>query len=242
MDKLEPKIGVIIPNYNYGRYIDRAIESVYSQNYNQDLIYISVCDDCSTDDSLNILNKYVNNPRFTLTVNTENKKQPYTMNKAIEAIWDKVDIFAILDADDIMLPNKTTMLTNAIISGGGFVGASYGDYIHTYDNGRPDVVEFKEPFSRDRLKEECIVHSNAFISKYAYEKVMKEDGYLYDESLHPIQDYDMWLRIARHFMIIHVPVVLSKVLVHKDNSTNTVGQQRLSEQHRKLWNKLIASQ
>lgn len=241
MDKLAPRVGVIIPNYNYGRFIENAIDSVYKQNYDQDRIYISVCDDCSTDNSLEVLEKYKNNPRFSLTVNSENKKQPYTMNKAIEAIWDKVDIFAILDADDTMLPNKTPALVNEIARGNGFIGVAYADYVHVYDDGKPDMAEFKEPFSRNRLPRECIVHSNAFVSKRAYEKVMSIDGYLYDENLHPIQDYDMWLRISKHFMISHVPLILSRVLVHQNNSTNTVGQQRLLEQHKKLWNKLTAS-
>ena len=50
------KISVIIPNYNYARYLDQAIQSVMNQTY--DNLELIVVNNGSTDNSLEILAKY----------------------------------------------------------------------------------------------------------------------------------------------------------------------------------------
>ena len=48
-----PKVSVIIPNFNNEKYIEEAIKSVQNQSLKD--IEIIIIDDCSTDDSLNII-------------------------------------------------------------------------------------------------------------------------------------------------------------------------------------------
>ncbi|HIK58508.1 MAG TPA: glycosyltransferase family 2 protein, partial [Nitrospinaceae bacterium] len=51
-----PKVSVCIPTYNYAKYLPEAIESVLKQSYdNYELIIV---DDCSTDNSANVINEY----------------------------------------------------------------------------------------------------------------------------------------------------------------------------------------
>jgi glycosyltransferase involved in cell wall biosynthesis len=239
---MEPRVSVIIANKNYGKYLNRAIDSAYAQKYNPDKISIIVCDDGSTDNSLEVLQQYESRPNFQYIANDISRGQGYARNACIEKVWDNTDIFAILDADDVMLPNKTAILSAEIANGRGFIGVSYADYVHFYEDGKPDLLEFKEPFSRERLYSECIVHSNAFISKEALAYVKQKDGFFFDETLCPCEDYDLWLRIASKFMISHVPLILSKVLVHNQNSTNTTSNQHRAEKLQRIWNKLTASQ
>jgi glycosyltransferase involved in cell wall biosynthesis len=51
-----PLVSVIIPNYNYGRFVKDAIESVLNQTYRN--IEILVVNNGSTDNSLKVLNEY----------------------------------------------------------------------------------------------------------------------------------------------------------------------------------------
>lgn len=242
MAGMEPRVGVVIANHNYGHRIGEALNSVVNQKYPADKIRVAVCDDGSTDDSLEVINKYSGILNLTVLQNDIPQKQAYARNRCIEALWDDVDIFAILDADDVMLPNKTAFLVNELVAGAGFVGVAYADYIHFYDDDRPELLEFKEPFSRARLVNECIVHSNAFITKQALEYVREKDGFFFDEDLPPCEDYDLWLRISDKYMICHVPIVLSKVFVHQMNSTNTTTDKHRQAQLQKIWNKLTVSQ
>ena len=60
MDKKTQK-RVIIPNYNHALYLQERLDSVFNQTY-QDFEVI-ILDDCSTDNSREIIEKYANNPK-----------------------------------------------------------------------------------------------------------------------------------------------------------------------------------
>ena len=71
-----PKVSVIIPNYNHARYLYQRIESVLNQTY-QDFELI-ILDDCSTDNSKEIIEYYRNHPKVSQIVyNKENSGSPF---------------------------------------------------------------------------------------------------------------------------------------------------------------------
>ncbi len=66
-----PKVTVIIPNYNHALYLKQRIDSVINQTY-QDFELI-ILDDCSTDNSKEIIEQYRNHPKvFDIIYNTQN--------------------------------------------------------------------------------------------------------------------------------------------------------------------------
>src|SRR5688572_13548954 len=119
-----PLCTVVICNFNYGKYIAEAIESVCEQDYPNKRIV--VVDDCSTDDSYELLQKMmedyktvvtndlagmiiigkVNNTGMMLLHNHENKGPSHSRNKAIKSNWSDSHLFAILDADDKWVQGK----------------------------------------------------------------------------------------------------------------------------------------
>lgn len=93
------RISVIIPNYNYARFLDQAINSVLNQTYPD--IELIVVNNGSTDDSLTVLKKYEN--RITL-IDQPNLGQSGARNSGLRAISGKY--VAFLDADDYWEPDK----------------------------------------------------------------------------------------------------------------------------------------
>ena len=68
---MRPKVSVIIPNYNHAPYLEQRIESVLNQTF-QDFEVI-LMDDCSTDHSVEILQKYADHPKVShLLLNEQN--------------------------------------------------------------------------------------------------------------------------------------------------------------------------
>jgi glycosyltransferase involved in cell wall biosynthesis len=96
-----PLFSVIINNYNYGRYIEEAIESVLNQTFPQDDIEIIVVDDGSTDDSLERINKYQGK---ISCIYQENSGQAAALNAGI--VRAKGRIISFLDSDDYWDPMK----------------------------------------------------------------------------------------------------------------------------------------
>lgn len=91
-------VSVIIPNYNHAQYLDERIQSVLNQTYHD--FEVIVLDDCSTDNSLDIINKYKDNPHITqIVVNEKNCGSPFLQwHKGFELA--KGDIIWIAESDD----------------------------------------------------------------------------------------------------------------------------------------------
>ena len=98
-------INILIPNYNNGMYLEECLKSVFAQKgIGPFLVFIN--DDKSTDNSLEIIQKYLNMypDKLILLKNTNNMGNLYTtlqLYKKVNSIY-----FTVLDGDDFWLDNK----------------------------------------------------------------------------------------------------------------------------------------
>ena len=76
LSAMNPLVSVIIPNYNHARYLKQRLDSVFNQTYqNFEVIFL---DDCSTDNSLEIIEQYKDNPHLKqVVVNETNSESLY---------------------------------------------------------------------------------------------------------------------------------------------------------------------
>lgn len=102
-------VSIIITNYNYSCYLGECIESVLNQTYlNWELIIV---DDGSTDNSMEIINKYIEKDKRIRKYTQRNAGQNEAFNLGFSHA--KGDIVCILDSDDKYYP---TMLENKVES------------------------------------------------------------------------------------------------------------------------------
>lgn len=97
----KPLISVLIDSYNYGRFIEEAIDSVLSQDFPKEQMQVLVVDDGSTDDTAERVRKYGTSIEY---VRKENGGQASAFNVGFQHA--KGDIVVLLDADDYFLPGK----------------------------------------------------------------------------------------------------------------------------------------
>ena len=91
------KISVIVPVYNTGKYLKRCLESIIDQNFEE--MEIIIVNDCSTDNSLEIINYYMKQDNRIILINKEkNEGISVVRNSAIKIAKGKY-IFQI-DSDD----------------------------------------------------------------------------------------------------------------------------------------------
>jgi glycosyltransferase involved in cell wall biosynthesis len=98
----EPIVSILVSNYNYGRYIGTAIESALDQTYTN--IELIICDDGSTDDSVQVIEEYERKDTRLHLIRKANGGQASGFNAAFAA--SRGQIIALLDSDDLFLPHK----------------------------------------------------------------------------------------------------------------------------------------
>ena len=94
-----PLVSIIIPNYNYGRFLAEAIESALNQSYSN--IEVIVVDDGSTDHSHEVIARYSDR---IVPVLKANGGQASSFNAGFRA--SRGEIVCFVDADDVLMPNK----------------------------------------------------------------------------------------------------------------------------------------
>ncbi len=106
------KISVALASYNGGNYLREQLESIYTQSLLPNEVI--VCDDCSSDNSIEILNEYKEKHGLRYFINEKNLGFVKNFEKAISLCSG--DYIALSDQDDVWLPHKIEILYNEMIT------------------------------------------------------------------------------------------------------------------------------
>ena len=101
---MNDKISVIMATYNCEKTVEKAIDSILAQTYENWVTII--CDDGSADGTLEILRRYEREHpgKFVIIQNEENKKLPYSLNHCLQYV--QTDLVARMDGDDWSAPDR----------------------------------------------------------------------------------------------------------------------------------------
>lgn len=106
-----PLISIVINNYNYARYLSQSIESALAQTYNN--VEVVVVDDCSTDDSREVIAHCGN--RIVAVLHDRNRGQAAAFDSGFRA--SKGDLIMLLDSDDYLYSNAAATVAAVWSSG-----------------------------------------------------------------------------------------------------------------------------
>lgn len=95
-------VSIIMPSYNTGRFIKETIESVLAQSY--PVWELIIVDDCSTDNTDDVVNQYLADERILYIKNDTNSGAAVSRNRALREAKGKW--IAFLDSDDLWEPDK----------------------------------------------------------------------------------------------------------------------------------------
>ncbi len=98
-----PKVAVILCTYNGSAYIKEQIDSILEQTWSN--LHLYILDDCSTDDTREILMEYSGHPKITLILSNEKLGYPHSFYHLLSRVTD-ADYYAFSDQDDVWLPYK----------------------------------------------------------------------------------------------------------------------------------------
>jgi glycosyltransferase involved in cell wall biosynthesis len=189
-----PKVSVLIPTFNNGRYIHEAIDSVLSQDFKD--LEIVVVDDGSTDNTKEVLKKYGPAVRY---IYQENKGISGARNRGI--LESKGEYIAFLDSDDVWLDSTKLTQQVAIFENNPNVGIVYSKMMMVNDKGEQLGLKPDKPNGQN-FKELIEIGGHLPTSTLVARKVCFEKAGLFDETLPILEDFDMWLRISRLYEIV----------------------------------------
>ncbi len=215
MDKSTPLVSVIIPVYNRGYLVGKTIDSVLDQDYPN--IEIIVVDDCSNDNSKDVIAEYGN--KVVYYRHDKNMGAPAARNTGI--MHSSGQFVAFLDSDDIWKPGKISAQVKCISSSTPQTALVYTGMLKIDESG--NIVGRKIPKFRGRIFKDLLrdnVIGSTSVPLIRRDVVIEVGGF--DESLPARQDLDLWLRIARSWDVDYVSDTLVLYSIHgKRISSNT---------------------
>lgn len=175
------KVSVIIPNFNYGRYVAETIESVLAQTHaDHEIIFI---DDGSTDDSLEIARRYP-----VIILSQPNQGVSAARNNG--AAYALGDYLLFLDSDDLLYPDTLAVMVEALELAPASVGYVYGQL--QYFGEKNDIFP-AGPFDPVRLARANYIQTSVMIRKSVFEAV---GGF--DRGFDLREDWEFFIRCWHH--------------------------------------------
>ena len=186
-----PLFSIIMANYNNGRYIGEAIDSVLDQTYkNWELIIV---DDCSTDNSLDVVGKYAKSDnRIKIVKSSINGGEGYA--KRLGAEESSGELLAYFDSDDRLRPNALQVMVTAHIDHPEWVLAG-SKYIEL--RNKNDLTIYQSPVGPqpDDPDDYLLSHPNKIVAFTVYKKDAYDKTSGFDSGLRSVADKDIYLKL-----------------------------------------------
>lgn len=189
-----PLFSILIAQYNNGRYLQDAINSVKAQTYsNWEVILV---DDASTDNSKDLYKLYENDPRIKIFYNEENRGCGYTKRRCVELATGAICGF--LDPDDILTPDALRIMVN-LHELNQEASLVYSNHIQTDEN-----LEKRRKIEPHPIKDDYLTSNSGYISAFATFKrsmYLKTQGI--DAKFKRAVDQDLYYKLEEVGSIIY---------------------------------------
>ncbi len=190
MSEIDKKISVVMPVYNANRFLSDAIESVLNQSY-VDFEFI-IIDDCSSDNSYEIMKKYAqSDDRVKIFKNEQNRGVSYTRNFGVSKATG--DYVALIDSDDMWecdkLQKQMSVMqmfpdTDICFTGSAFIDTK--SVRSTFVFRIPTLVDYKTLLKQNVISCSSVLIKRELLVKYP----------MAHDDMH--EDYVVWLSVLKN--------------------------------------------
>lgn len=203
-----PKVSIITPSYNQGKFLEDTILSVLAQDY-QNIEYI-IIDGNSTDNSVEILKEY--SERLSYWTSEPDNGQTHAIIKGLKIA--NGEYFTWLCSDDILEPSAISISVE-FMNKYPDVGVTFGDRIRIDSKGNILGVSnysFRKYYLKLGL---TLPQETVLIRRKFYNQT---EGL--DENLHMAMDFDLWCKMNKVAKIKHIPAILGRFRSYPQNKSS----------------------
>ena len=210
----KPKVSVIMAAYNSGQYIEESILSILNQTL-KDLELIIV-DDCSTDETQKIIQKYNQLDERVITIrNNINSGIAVSRNNGIRLA--KANYIAVMDSDDMAFPDKLQIqydfLEQEPYVGAVASGTQIIDENGTFIKNRIGLT------NSDEIKFRILLKNPYINSSVLFRKKLFEEIGGYSKEYEYSEDYGFYSFLSAKYKLASIPKILTK---YRQNSQASV--------------------
>lgn len=214
------RVGIVIPSYNQGKYIEAAIKSALDNKRHAD-IDVAVMDGGSVDESVEIIQKY--EMELKAWCSNPDGGQANAINNGIAAL-PKCDYYMWLNSDDIY-ENEYSVQKLVDYANENQLDVCYG--LSHFINEKGEVTgEYPvEEFSAKKLGNRCYLSQpSVMFSGKAY----RETGPI-NETLQMCMDYEYWMRLAQRYRFGFLREYIGSTRLYGETKTAMMQQRHLEE-------------
>lgn len=203
---MDPLVSVLVPLYNSEKFVGQAVESVLSQTLAD--FELVIVDDGSTDSSASIVASY-SDRRIRYIRNETNTGLAMVRNKALSLA--RGQFIAWLDSDDVSLPNRLALQVNLLRENPN-VGLC-GSWVRAFDTTH-DVL-WRYPTDAAVVRSRMLFDSPLATSATMMRRAVVEHTHpWFDPRFPPAEDYELWERISRRWLVTNIGSVLALYRLH----------------------------
>ena len=205
--KPAPRVSFLMAVYDGEMYLDEAIQSVLNQTFT-DFEFI-VINDGSIDETSQIIERYRRLDGRIRAYEQPNRGLVAALNRGLELA--RGEYVARMDADDISVTERTATQV-AFMDAHPEVGIC-GSWIETFGSGGAVVRRYPADDATIRswlLFESVLAHPSIMMRR----ELLVKTGLSYDAGSAHAEDYDLWVRAARHMALANIPEVLLRYRLH----------------------------
>lgn len=207
---MTPYFSVIIPVYNRENFVQPTIDSVLNQKFEN--FEIIVVDDCSTDKSVEVINRNTD-PRVKLIQQDTNQERGAARNRGFEESKGKYVCF--LDSDDFFEPNHLETFYQHIQNKNEPVALLFSNTL--MDNGEKRWKK-EVPLLEDHNVFEYILRYTFNPARTCiHREVIAE--FKFDPTIPGLEDLDLWLHIATKYPLIQLHEYTNIYNLHEEQYT-----------------------
>jgi|AntRauTorckE6833_2_1112554.scaffolds.fasta_scaffold04717_7 glycosyltransferase involved in cell wall biosynthesis len=214
------KISIVIPTYNCGQYLEKAILSVLNQPYeNKELIVI---DGNSTDNTLEILEKYKDRLKWVLE---KDSGQAEAINKGFK--MSSGEIVTWLNADDYYEPVIFNYIAKEFNEDKNIV-LVYGN-CRNVDKKRKEI---KINFPPEEVSVKKLISNGNYIyqpSSFYLKKTLREIGFI-NENLNYWMEYDLYIKLLKKGSGKYIDRILSNFMIREDQKSNKKNREKMNKE------------
>ncbi|MBB6610332.1 glycosyltransferase [Pontibacter sp. Tf4] len=221
-----PLISIGVPNYNGASFITETLESIKAQEYSN--LEVIIVDDASTDNSVQLVEEWIVKNKvenFRIIQNNVNKGPCQACDTFFR--YCNGVFFQYVGSDDILKADKITKQLNFLNTLGDDYAFVYSDTNLIDETGKVIGESYLEKINYTR---DLMPSGDIFIELMRFNFIQSCTPLIRTSAARAVggfntkfwlEDYDLWLRLARKYKVGYLPEVLASYRRHSNSITNS---------------------